>query len=253
MSAKKRVAVCGAGRGGMTMAADLTLMGHAVSLFQLPQFGASLEPIYANHGITIKGHTASGQTGTVMPQTVTTDPAEALAETDIVMIVCPVFGHEVLMKTLAPHLHNGQVVVFNTGYWASLRFQPLIRSMDRDVTLCETMALIYLAFSDGPAAVQVHATKGACVFAAMPAVRTDTVLPRLQSLYPQFTRGANIIECNLKNGNPFFHMPIALLNAGLIDRLQGRPFFFYRDGATRRVCAMSWRLSIASGSPYARP
>ncbi len=230
------VAICGAGRGGMTEAADLTLMGHAVRLFELPRFSKNLDAIGKQGGIAIKGQTASGKTGTVMPEVVTTDPAEALAEAQVVMITCPVFGHSAFMDVLTPHFQDGQVVVFNTGYWSALRFQSKIKEAGKRVILSETMLLPYLTFTDGPASVNVHATKQIVYFAAMPAVKTDQVLPTLQALYPQFSRADNILETNLKNMNPIVHAPISLLNAGTIETLTGQPFYYYRDGATQRIC-----------------
>jgi len=38
----KRVAVLGAGNGGITAAADLTLRGFEVALYELPQFSGTL-------------------------------------------------------------------------------------------------------------------------------------------------------------------------------------------------------------------
>ncbi|MBI2882259.1 MAG: NAD/NADP octopine/nopaline dehydrogenase, partial [Candidatus Tectomicrobia bacterium] len=40
-----QVAVLGAGGGGQTIAADLTLEGHSVRLFEHPKFAASLKPV----------------------------------------------------------------------------------------------------------------------------------------------------------------------------------------------------------------
>jgi opine dehydrogenase len=234
-----KVAICGAGRGGMTEAADLTLMGHSVRLFELPRFSKNIEAIKARGGIAIKGQTASGKTGTVMPAVVTSDPAEALEGAEVIMITCPVFGHQAFMDMLSPHFQEGQVVVFNTGYWSSLRFQSQIISSGANVILAETMLLPYLTFTDGPASVNVYATKQEVFFAAMPAIQTDLVLPKLQLLYPQFTKVANVLETNLKNINPIAHAPISLLNAGTIENLTGQPFYFYRDGATQRVCQVA--------------
>jgi len=47
MSQPLKVAVCGGGRGGTAIAADLTFMGCRVNLFELPKFKQSFEPIMA--------------------------------------------------------------------------------------------------------------------------------------------------------------------------------------------------------------
>jgi opine dehydrogenase len=214
-------------------------MGHSVRLFELPRFAQGLETIKERGGIAINGQTASGKSGTAMPELVTSDPAEALDGAEVVMITCPVFGHEAFMTTLTPHFQDDQVVVFNTGYWSSLRFQSMIKEAGKNVTLSETMLLPYLTFTDGPASVNVHATKQDVSFAAMPATRTDDFLPKLQALYPQFSKVANVLETNLKNMNPIIHTPISLLNTGTIDNLTGKPFYYYRDGGTPRVCRVA--------------
>ncbi len=64
------------------MASDLTLMGHTVRLFQLPGFADGLKPELDKRGGIIKGHTASGKTGIVMPSLITTNPLEALEGMD---------------------------------------------------------------------------------------------------------------------------------------------------------------------------
>jgi len=239
MKQTMQVAICGAGRGGMTEAADLSLMGHSVRLFELPRFAKGLEIIKERGGITIKGQTASGKTGTVMPDLITSDPAAVLEGAEVVMITCPVFGHEAFMATLTPHLKDGQVVVFNTGYWSSLRFQAMARKTDKDIILSETMLLPYLTFTDGPASVNVYTTKQDVSYAAMPATQTDASLSKLQNLYPQFSKATSVLETNLKNMNPIIHTPISLLNTGTIDNLTGKPFYYYRDGATHRVCRVT--------------
>jgi opine dehydrogenase len=228
----------------MTMAADLTLMGHTVALFQVPEFADSLTPIRELGGIKISGNTGSGKTGLVMPQGITTDPSKALAEAEIVMITSPVFGHEAIMNYISPYFEDGQLVVFNTGYWSSLRFQKLIKYTRKDVVLAETMLLPYLTFSDGPGAVKVHATKDKVFLSAMPASRTDWALEKAQVLYPQMEKVSNILEVNILNLNPIIHAPITLLNFGTIENIKGRAFYYYRDGATRRVCEVSEAVDL---------
>jgi opine dehydrogenase len=54
-----RVAVLGAGNGGLAAAADLTLRGHEVRLFEHPAFREHLVPIRERGGIELIG-VASG-------------------------------------------------------------------------------------------------------------------------------------------------------------------------------------------------
>ncbi|MEW6105444.1 MAG: NAD/NADP octopine/nopaline dehydrogenase family protein [Bacillota bacterium] len=231
-----RVAVCGGGRGGLSMAADLTFAGHEVSLFQVPEYGDTIKPIFAQGGIQITGATFSGKTGVVMPKRVTTDAKEAVSDAEIVMIAVPANGHEAFFRAIGPHLCDGQVVVVNTGYWASLRFLPLLERLGKNVIIAETELLVYLCRVVGPGQVHVDATKREVNVAAMPAKLNETVLSALRKLYPQFKAADSILEINFYNLNPFVHTPIALLNTGRIEGLGGAPYPFYREGATERVC-----------------
>ena len=121
-----KVTVCGGGNAGLAMAADLILKGHEVSLFEVPAFESSIKAVLDKGGITITGNTASGKTGTVMPEEVTTDPEKAVRNAEIIMFGVPAYGHEAFMEHLVPHLQDGQVVVFNTG--AAQKYLEVIRS-----------------------------------------------------------------------------------------------------------------------------
>lgn len=230
-----KVAICGGGRGGLTMAADLTLLGHEVSLFQLPAYESSIRPILNRGGIEITGNTSSGKTGIVMPKRVTLDPSEAVQDADIVMTAVPANGHEAFMEALVPHLQDGQIVVVNTGYWASLRFQPVLARMRKKIIMAETELLVYLCRVVEPGHVHVDATKREVLIAAMPATSTDFVLSRVRQLYPQFKSARTVLEINLTNLNPFIHTAISLLSTGAIENFENAPFPFYHN-ATRRVC-----------------
>ena len=150
-----KVTVCGGGNAGLAMAADLILMGHEVNLFEVPAFESSIRAVLDKGGIKITGDTASGKTGTVMPKEVTTDPIKALRDTEIVMFGVPAYGHEKFMKSLPPHFEDGQIVVFNTGYWASLRFQPLLPKYKKKVIIAETDLLVNLCHVTEPGCVIV--------------------------------------------------------------------------------------------------
>ena len=230
-----KVTVCGGGNAGLTMAADLTIMGHEVSLFEVSAFESGIRAVLDKGGIKITGNTASGKTGTVMPKEVTTDPGKAVKDAEIVMFGVPAYGHEAFMESLAPHFQDGQIVVFNTGYWASLRFQPLLAKYRKKITLAETDLLIYLCHVVEPGCVHVNATKREVLMAAMPATSTDLVLSRVRELYPQFKAGRNILEVNLISANAFLHTPLALLNTSSIETHENDPVYFYRDFTTKRV------------------
>ncbi len=57
-----KITLCGAGNSALVMAADIAFMGHEVTMFELSQFSANLEPIREQGGINLKGPSQSKKT-----------------------------------------------------------------------------------------------------------------------------------------------------------------------------------------------
>ena len=158
-----KITVCGAGRGGTTLAADFSLMGHDVTLYQHPDFAQSLEPIRAAGGLTITGNTISKKNGLATPK-LSTDAAEAVKGSDVVFFCLAAFGHENMMTTVIPHMEDGQIGVVTTGYFSSLRFRDLIHKPGRKLYWVETELLPYLTDNTSPSEIGVMAVKSALDF-----------------------------------------------------------------------------------------
>lgn len=232
MGKSLKVAVLGAGHGGYAMAADLTLGGHTVNLFN-----RSPEPVAAIRkagGITLTGE-AVYKEGFAKLNRVTNDMKEAMEpDVNVVMITVPAFGHQFMIENCAPYLRDGQIIVFNTGNWGSLRFHNYLQKLRKKVLLVETTILIYSSRINGPASVFIDGLKRELPVSAFPANRTSEALKVLNNLYPAFTEAENLIQTNFDNVNPIFHPGITLLNAGLSERTKG-DYVFYKDGVTPSV------------------
>ncbi len=230
MDKKQKVAVIGAGRGGLAMAADLTLAGFEVRLFQTPDFEESLKPLIEKDGIVISG---ASRTGLAKPALMTTSAREAIENASTIMIVAPAWAHEALMRHMTPHLADGQVVVFNTGYFGALRFRRMIESSGRRVTLAETSTLVYLCHTTGPNSVHIDKVKDSISFATLPGSRINETMKFVSKLYPQLTPVKNVLHTSLENMN-LIHPPLIAMNIGMIEKAQGQ-FFLYRDCLTETV------------------
>jgi len=239
-----KITLCGAGNSAMAMAADMSFMGHEVIMFELPQFEANLVPIRERGGIDLKGPSQSKKNGFAPLAGATSDPAEAFRGSEIIMFALPCYGHEAFMEVIAPHLEDGQVIVFNTGYWAAVRFQDLLKKHDKNVLMAETSLHTYLSRKTGPAEATIDAVKQKMLFCAMPDNRTNEALEKVKTLYPMFTAANEFLEIHFNNFNHMLHGPIALLNTGTVEALDDKPYYFYRDGATPRVCKVAEALDV---------
>ena len=58
-----KVTVIGGGNGGFATAADLTIRGHQVTLFELPQFSSGLSEVIKRGGIDMEAYANNGLQG----------------------------------------------------------------------------------------------------------------------------------------------------------------------------------------------
>ncbi len=234
MQRKTRYTVVGAGHGGKSMAAHLAIMGFDVTLYN--RTADNVLAIKRRGGIDLESY-QGGPRGFGRLKCVTSDMGEALAGTDIIMVVLPSTAHAGVGKEAAPHLRDGQIIVLHPGRTGgALEMVKVLKDCgcQADVTVAEAETLIYASRSDGPAQARIFGIKEAVPLAALPASRTQDVLDALAPAYPQFIDGTSVLHTGLNNMGAIFHPALTLLNAGRIESTGGE-FQFYLDGVTPSV------------------
>jgi opine dehydrogenase len=215
MPGKPRFAVLGAGVGGHAMVVDLSLAGCEVGLYELPDFADRIQAIKERGGIEASGAVS----GFARVNRASTDAADIVPDADVIMVAVPAFGHQAFVDRIVPHLHAGQILLFNTGYYAALRFRGVLKQAGKDgVILAENMILPYTGTMTGPARVYVAGKKTKMSVAALPASKTAHVLERTAAGFPEFVPAANVIETTLNNLNLMSHVPVTLLNKGRVEQ-----------------------------------
>lgn len=231
-----RFAVLGAGHGGTAMAGHLSLMGFDVSLYNR---GADrLNPIRVAGGVEILSDCAeSVPYGFARLDVVTTDPAEAIRERQILMVVVPATAHAFIAEQIAPHLVDGQVVVLNPGRTGgALEVHRVIRDKGcrADVVVAEAQTFIYASRSVNPAQTRIFRIKNSIPVAALPAHRTPEVVKLLRHAFGQFVPGDNVMKTSIDNIGAIFHPAVTVLNAARIESTNG-DFDYYTEGITPAV------------------
>ena len=115
----KKIAVLGGGNGAHTMAAEFTLKGHTVNMYEMPQFKDGMKKVFETETIICDGVVK----GTAKLNMVTDDIAKAVDGCRYICIVAPAFAHEGYAKLLKGHLHSDQVVVTFPGAFSALRLK----------------------------------------------------------------------------------------------------------------------------------
>ena len=226
----KRIAVLGGGHGARTVAADMALSGHEVTLFELERFHDNVAEIFAGKTIAISGKARQGKAKLAR---CTHDIAQAVENVDLILVVVPSLYHRVYAEILAPVLKDGQHVVLIPGTFGSLEFVNILRqkACKAAITVSELDTLPYATRITGPASVNVYHVLPVFGMGVFPADRTSEVLSLFRDLYPTTNAFRDCLEVGLSNCNPVIHPLGVLMNAGRIEYSRGE-FWYYEEGET---------------------
>jgi len=227
----KRVAVIGAGNGGITAAADLKDRGMEVALYELPQFGKIIEDL--KEAGSIRVIEPRGQFDVTL-DLLTTDIAEALQGAQVVLVTIPAFATETFSKILAPAVHEDQLIIFHcAASMCARRFQRVADELGITKTFkvgeLNTLAYGTRAFPEkGEVELSLRVRK--LHFAALPSSQTAGLIEDAKQIYDCIEPADNVWNVLLTNGNPEAHCA-CILNAGRIEYSKGE-FWYYKEGIT---------------------
>jgi opine dehydrogenase len=228
---KSKFAIVGAGHGGKAMAAHLALKGFPVTLYNRTL--AKIMPIIKMKGIELEGEVS----GFGKIELASDNIAEVIKDADVIMVCVPAFAHAAIAERCAPHLKSGQTIVLNPGRTCgALEFLNVLRERgnNEDITVAEAQTFIYASRGMGPASVKIFRIKQAIPVAAIPAIKTDDVIDRINEAFPEFISGTSVIETSFNNIGAVFHPAITILNASRIESTMGN-FQFYIEGVTSSI------------------
>ena len=255
---RQPIAILGAGNIGQTMAADLSLAGYKVNLYQHHFFEESFKVVLETRELELTG---VGRQGRARIHKVTMDMKDALSDPKLILLTVASSGHELFFNTMIPYLKDGQIVVIMTGNFGSLRLGRLLgdKAPDRRVTIYEINTMPYgtrvvspgkvtTIFATGPGynpearppevAHLPHLLYGS----ALPAKDTNVAFEELRELFPRLSPAQNVIATALNNPNHCLHPIGSLLNTGRIEYSKGN-FYLYREGVTPSVLSVMHAVS----------
>ncbi|HUW93291.1 MAG TPA: NAD/NADP octopine/nopaline dehydrogenase family protein [Bacteroidales bacterium] len=227
---KQKIAVLGAGHGGLAMAGHLALMGHTVNLFNRGE--ERLWGVRSSGTIEVIGEAE----GFGKVNMATTSMKEAIKGIELIMVVVPANGHKWIAEQIAPHLVDGQIIVLHPGRtFGALEFKQVLsaNNVTADVIVCEAQTFIYASRATGPSQVRIFRIKNSIPVASVRAHLIPKVIKKMRQFYPQFVPGDNILKTSFENIGSVFHPALCILNAGWIEH--DIDFQFYHEGASRSV------------------
>ncbi len=232
------VAIVGGGNGAFIAAAHLALTGFKVNLFEAPELSKSIEEVKKTKTITLTTKKDPGFSGGVAKlNRVTSDPAEAVSDAQVVFVTVPAFGQKRMAELLADHVKPDQAVVLQPGnFGGSLEFAQVMLGKGKTQLpiLMEFQCMIYTGWKDSPTTVWTSGYKHGNWTAAFPANRNTEGMALLRQIYPDLIERQNVFETGMANVNAVFHAPMLMCNSGWCEHTKG-DFMIYWDGCTKSV------------------
>jgi opine dehydrogenase len=229
-----KVAVLGAGHGGLATAGHLSMKGNEVNLFSF--YKQEIDAVVEKGGIRLEGDVE----GFAKVNRATTAIDEAVRGVDLIMVIMPALAHRTVASLLSGCMEDGQSLLLSparTGgalevYATFRRFQ-----FKKRVLLGECQTFLYATESRGPAHVEIMKVKNRVRAAALPATDNGVFMELMGRIYPEYAPAVNVLETSINNTGAVVHPAPMLLNSGLLERAaKGEDLRYYRDIITRFVC-----------------
>lgn len=227
---KFKIAVLGAGHGGLAMAGHLALNGFSVNIYSRSE--ERLWGIKSTGRIVLEGEVE----GEGFLNLVTNDIRKAIEDVELIMAVVPATAHRFLAEECAQYLQDGQIVILNPGRtFGAIEFSQVVREKgcEANVIIGEAQTFIYASRALGPGQVKIFRIKNSIPVATLRAHKIPTAVNKLRIAYPQFVPGDNVFKTSFDNIGAVFHPTLCVMNAGWIEDISD--FQFYIQGISPSV------------------
>lgn len=234
----RKITIIGGGNGAFAAAADLTLAGFEITLYEDERFKSNIEGIIKDKKITLTG---VGRTGVATLAGVTTDLKEALKDADVIMPIMPAYALKNFALKIADYLKPGTKIILAPGSTGgSLLVSRIWNEMGvlDGVKIAEMHTLPYACRKIDATSVKILLECRKLYFASFPAKYNDEMYAIAKKMYPAVDLVTNVLESSLNNGNPVSHPAPVVLNAGKIEYSKGE-HYHYREGITPSVARVN--------------
>jgi opine dehydrogenase len=226
---EKPVALLGGGACAQTFAAELSLAGYEVRLYELPELASeTLGEVLKTHEIELTGKQLNfkwfRREGVAKIGLVTTEIAEALKGAGLVIVAIPAKGHKPFFEKMIPYLEDGQMISIFPDNFGCLMLRNMMREKgcDADVIIGGWSSMPYGVRIIEPGKVDCILRIRELICDALPSTDGGRFLETLKGL-PAFDgtvelkRGDTIIGVDFSNPNPVIHVPGSILNVGAME------------------------------------
>jgi opine dehydrogenase len=250
-----KIAVLGGGNGSFAAAGDFALHGHDVRLWRRDADQAAAQRA-AGSRIVLKDINGRHD---VQLALVTSDIAEAVHDTELILCPAPAFAQADIANQLAPHLRDGQVVFLPPATFGSMIFASAAREAGNHarVSFAETGTLPWLTRKHGPFEVAITIRAKRLPVGVFPQKAATHALDVISQAFPGVIEPCgDALSGALMNAGPIIHPPLIVMNAGPIEHFER--WDIHKEGtqaAIRRVTDAldAERIAVREALGYGGP
>ncbi len=232
------ISIIGCGHAGSTVAADLSLKGHNVTLLKTSNklHNEHFDKIYKDQKITIIDNGVTKEAFV----TVTTDFKDAIVDKDLLIIYIQTNYHEELIKKICEFIEDGQTVLIEPGYLSTCYF---LKYTQKKITIVEAESSPIDCRIISPGKVQVLFKNVVNPVGVYPAENVEIAKEILTKTGFNFEYLSSVVEAALHNPNLIVHTVGAILSVPRIEytNIHGGTYSMYREVFTPHV----WNLVLA--------
>ena len=230
-----KITVIGAGHAGSTVASDLSIKGHAVTLLKTTN---KLHNEHFDH-VSKNGYIKmiEDEREKVAKINATTVMAEAIQGRDLIILYIQTNYHENLIKELSSYLQDGQVVLIEPGYLSTCYF---MKYCNKDITIVEAESSPIDCRIIAPGKVSVLFRNVINPVGVYPKENRDKAKAVLDQTGFPFEYLDSVIEAALHNPNLIVHTVGAIFSIPRIEYTikHGGEYSMYREVFTPHM----WNL-----------
>lgn len=230
------ITIIGAGNGGSTLAADLSLKGHRITLLKTSSemHNEHFQFLINNDGKIILHDIDSIHQTNI--HKVTTSFEEALtSQADLMILFLQTNYHESVIKRMSPYLKNGQIILIEPGYLSTAYFIKYCTKVDLIIAEAESSPIDCRIIAPGQVKVLFKNIRNP--IGIYPSNCQKSVLSLLNQLEYNFTPLESVVEAALHNPNLIVHTVGAIMSIPRIEYSCG-DYWMYREVFTPSV----WNL-----------
>lgn len=250
-----KIAVLGGGNGSFAAAGDFALSGHEVRLWRRDADQVAAHRA-AGSRILVKDHKGRHDVKLAL---VTTDIAEAVNGTELILCPAPAFAQLDIAHQLAPHLRDGQVIFLPPATFGSMIFAQAARDAGNHAkaSFAETGTLPWLTRKHGAFEVAITTRAKRLPVGVFPLDEAPHALEIIGRAFPDAIEPCgDALSGALMNAGPIIHPPLIVMNAGPIEHFE--KWDIHKEGtqaAIRRVTDAldAERIAVREALGYGAP